>query len=41
MENLFFLVLTAIILAIAILTLLSYIKDRKKIKINVYKKEII
>ncbi|MGR7255156.1 small membrane protein [Klebsiella aerogenes] len=30
MENLFFLVLTAIILAIAILSLLSYIKDRKK-----------
>ncbi|HDT5497995.1 TPA: small membrane protein, partial [Klebsiella aerogenes] len=32
MENLFFLVLTAIILAIAILSLFSYIRDRKKLK---------
>ncbi|EKZ6150918.1 small membrane protein [Klebsiella aerogenes] len=32
MENLIFLVLTAILLAIAIFFLLSYVKDRKSIK---------
>ncbi|HBS5870269.1 TPA: small membrane protein [Klebsiella aerogenes] len=32
MENLIFLVLTAILLAIAIFFLLSYVKDRKRTK---------
>ncbi|EIV3802317.1 MULTISPECIES: small membrane protein [Klebsiella] len=39
MENLFFLVLTAIILAIAILSLFSYIRDRKKLKSMFTKKK--
>ncbi|MGG8094011.1 small membrane protein [Klebsiella aerogenes] len=39
MENLFFLFLTAIILAIAILSLFSYIRDRKKLKSMFTKKK--
>ncbi|MDT4310031.1 small membrane protein [Klebsiella aerogenes] len=39
MENLFFLVLTAIILAIAILSLFSYIRDRKKLQSMFTKKK--
>ncbi|EKK5097919.1 small membrane protein [Klebsiella pneumoniae] len=39
MENLFFLVVTAILLAISVYFLISYLKDRKKTKLTFNKRK--